>query len=214
MSTLTPVDTFPHPELTAIPSDEKPTFINLKIIHQQLNANAMEIPSSRGGGQHGHLALVLSTAKYDAIPTTQPWVAPMHPGPAPVHGANPTAPQITEVNRAFKASLDEFMLFVATQAALKKQLLKAVPDTFTKTLKDDELGYAMSPSTTSSPIWTQHTALSPSTIWPTTSSNSTMNGVQVSRSKTCGTKSKTARSMQPPWIPYPMQQQSAQPSRT
>lgn len=139
---LTPTDSFPHGELQPIPLEDKPTFANLKVIHQQLNANAMAIPSSRGGGVHGHLALVIPTAQFDAIPATIPWQEPVHPGAAPAHAAAATSAQITETNRAYKANLDEFLLYVATSTALKKLLLAAVPDTFVELLKDDALGYA------------------------------------------------------------------------
>jgi hypothetical protein len=131
---------FPHPELTAI--DGKPDFASLRIIHQQINANAMTISSTRGGGGHGHLALTIRAAKYNAIPTTQPWADPVHPGAAPTHNGNPTAAQITETNRAFKADLEEFMLYKGTEAALKKLILAAISDTYTQLLKDDDYGYA------------------------------------------------------------------------
>ena len=85
MATMNPKEQFPHPELTAITADEKPDFTKLHIIHQQMNANAMSIPSLRGGGQHGHLATVVTAIKYDAITDTHPWEDPQHPGAAPVH---------------------------------------------------------------------------------------------------------------------------------
>ena len=140
---FTASDTFPHSTLTAIPSDEKPTYSNLKSIHKQLNANAMSVASNRGGGTQGHLATVIPPAKYNAIAGTQPWIAPTHPGPNPVHAAGATGPAITEANRQYKAQLDEFMLYTQVTATLKKQLLAAVPETFTSILAHEDFGYGL-----------------------------------------------------------------------
>ncbi|CAB9531142.1 hypothetical protein SEMRO_3275_G346130.1 [Seminavis robusta] len=109
MTSFVPIDHFTKTTLTAIPPDEKPNYNSLKIIHQELNANAMTIPSALGGGHYGHLALVLQPITYNDLPNTIPWENPEHPGPAPDHG---------------------------------KQLLEAVPDTFTKALKNELYGYA------------------------------------------------------------------------
>lgn len=143
MSSIDPIDLFPHPELTPIPADTVPDFASLKIIHRQVNANAMTIPSTRGGGAHGHLALVIPAADYALIPGTIPWVDPVHPGPNPVYPVlAPTAPQIHAAERQYKVDLEDVKLHQATRAQLKKQVLTAVPDTFLRTLKHDSYGYA------------------------------------------------------------------------
>jgi hypothetical protein len=131
---------FPHPTLTAL-STNKPTQATLKQLHQEINANAIAVPSNRGNGTLGHLALVLSPAQYLRLAGV-PFVPPLHPGNAPVHIAGATGPQITETNRQFSADLKEFTLYNTTEAALKKLVLQAVPSTFTQTLRDEEIGYA------------------------------------------------------------------------
>ena len=142
MSTINTTETLPHQVLTAIPTGEKPTFTTLLLIHQEINANAMAVTSNRGGGQYGHLATVIPTPAYNALPNTNPWIDPIHPGNNPVHPPGATAAQITEINRQYKANLEEYQLFHATKALLKTQLLAAVPDTYTKLLKHNQFGYA------------------------------------------------------------------------
>jgi hypothetical protein len=143
MSSINPIDQFIHNELTPIPADEKPSFNSLRIIHQEINANAMTVPSTRGGGQHGHLALVVPPAEYALIPNTAAWVNPVHPGPAVIYpAAAPTAAQISAADRQYKVDLEDVKLYQATQAQLKKQIIAAVPDTYIKLLKDDRYGYA------------------------------------------------------------------------
>ena len=143
MSIIDPIDLFPHPVLTPIPQDAKPNYTNLKTIHQQLNANAMAIPSNRGGGQHGHLPLVIPAAQFNAIPGTIPWVDPVHPGPNPVYPMpTPTGPVIAATDRAYKQDVEAFKSSTTTQAVLKRLLIAAVPDTYIKILKDEDYGYA------------------------------------------------------------------------
>ncbi|CAB9503907.1 hypothetical protein SEMRO_179_G078600.1 [Seminavis robusta] len=91
MTSYVAIDHFGTETLTAIPPEEKPTYNSLKIIHQELNANAMTI---------------------------------------------------AETNRLFAANEKQFLIFRGTETALKKQLLEAVSDTFTKTLKHKMYGYA------------------------------------------------------------------------
>ncbi|CAB9509593.1 hypothetical protein SEMRO_396_G134250.1 [Seminavis robusta] len=43
MTSFTAIDNFAKATLTSIPDDEKPTYNTLKIIHQELNANAMAV---------------------------------------------------------------------------------------------------------------------------------------------------------------------------
>ena len=131
---------FPHPTLTPL-SNTTPTGATLRILHQELNANAIAVPSTRGNGTLGHFALVTPAANYLLIATV-PFDAPVHPGNAPVHQLNATGAQITEGNRQFTADGKEHTLFINTEAALKKQLLQAVPATFTQKLRHSELGYA------------------------------------------------------------------------
>ena len=53
---------FTHPALTEITS--KPTYSTLKILKDELKANAASVPSDLGGGKNGHLGLVLKDDKY------------------------------------------------------------------------------------------------------------------------------------------------------
>jgi hypothetical protein len=132
---------FPHQELTALSTTENPNNAALTLLQKEINANAMSIPSVRGGGAHGHLALTMTPAAYLAISGIA-FAVPIHPGPAPIHPNNATGPVITEINRQYTADLKEFNVYLAVEANLKKQLIQAVPDTYINELKDELLGYA------------------------------------------------------------------------
>ena len=56
---------FNYLELTKITS--KPTITLLLKKKNELKANAQLVPSTLGGGQHGHLGLVLTTDEYETV---------------------------------------------------------------------------------------------------------------------------------------------------
>ena len=141
MSTINPSTNFPHPVLTKITG--KPNYASISTLEMELNANAMSVESTRGGGQYGLLALVVSPAAYVALPNAVQFIAPPNPGPAPVHANQATGPQITETNRQFKAAQEEKASYDNTEASLKKQLIEAVGDDFISIHRDRLLGYAL-----------------------------------------------------------------------
>ena len=58
----------------------QPDYPALKRIKDELKANAASVPSDLGGGDHGHLGLVLTAQEYLQVSETQPYVRPVHPG--------------------------------------------------------------------------------------------------------------------------------------
>jgi hypothetical protein len=132
--------TMPHPALT--PIEGKPTSATLRTLQRQAYANAMAVHSNTGGGAHGHLGLLMTDAAYIAISGGIPFVAPVHPGIAPVHAANATQFQITETNRQYEANVKIFNVFMQCCLKLKQQILAAVDHLYTQALEDEDFGYA------------------------------------------------------------------------
>eukprot|EP00978_Attheya_sp_CCMP212_P029639 scaffold105968_cov41-Attheya_sp.AAC.1 len=89
---------------------DKPTYKTIKLARDELYGNAASIPSLRGGGIHGHLALTLTDAEYLQVANNVAFVAPVHPGPL-TYTANATGPQEIEQARLYKLSLEEFWIF-------------------------------------------------------------------------------------------------------
>ena len=143
MTSITdPTALFPHPELDKLPSDAKPTLPQIRTLQRQINSNAMAVTSTRGGGGHGHLALVMLPGDYNAIPNTAPWIAPVHPGMQPVIPQGATGPQISAITRQYKADLEEYLTYKATEAALRKALIQAIPPIYIDILADDIFAFA------------------------------------------------------------------------
>ena len=152
---------FPHPKLTPIIG--KPSFNSLCKFQKELYANARTIDSTLGGGGNGHLALVMPDADYLAH-TGEAYIAPVHPGAQPAHGASTTAAQITEANRQYDASLGSFKLHRTMQNALRKQILTAIDNKYLMTLEDPDLGYILSPQTMLAYLKDMYGSLTPNKI--------------------------------------------------
>jgi hypothetical protein len=110
--------------------DSKPTFTSLTNFQKALNANALSVPSTRGGGKLGHLALVISPRDYNSVSDNTIFEAPPVPAPAPFHEERATAAQITETNRQYEITRNEYSLYINTNQALKNFVLNNVPHRF------------------------------------------------------------------------------------
>ena len=83
--------TVPHPELTVLEPGSVPDAFYVRVLQAELYANAQAIPTTLGGGGHGHLGLITSPADYVRL-SGQP-VAFNIPAPpvAPLLGGNATS---------------------------------------------------------------------------------------------------------------------------
>ena len=130
---------FPFEVLT--PIDGKPTNTTLQLLQQQLFTNARSVESPRGGGMHGHMALLLSDADYLAR-TGVSFDIPTHPGPAPPNPVGATAAQLAEGIRAYNQALADVSLYNRLRSALTAQILTAVNASFLRALADPDFGFA------------------------------------------------------------------------
>ena len=79
MTTLSVI--FPKEKLTPFPTDQAPNAAMITLLKRELYANAAAITCPQGGGNHGHLGLVMSVADYAALGGgVVAWADPVHPG--------------------------------------------------------------------------------------------------------------------------------------
>lgn len=126
MATATTL-TFPHATITVITGE--PTAASLSLMQKELYANAAAIPSTNGSA-HGHLAIMMPTAEYDALPGVQPFPVPKAPGKLPTHATSATGAQITETNRQHDFAAEQFTVYSQVAAALKSQIIAAINPTY------------------------------------------------------------------------------------
>jgi len=133
------IDSFPN----TLPKIEgPPTYDSLAHLKDLIKANAASVTSTRGGGTHGYLGIVLSPEAYATIDPIA-FVVPANPGTHPVFPNNaPTAAQISEAVRTHEESLREWREYTNLEQALKKQITQAIDPVYLRALKDRNTGYA------------------------------------------------------------------------
>jgi len=132
-----------HETLTKLPNDREPRPQDIQTLKKEVCENLKGIYTARGGGAHGHLALVMTDADYRAISINNvPFEIPIHPGDSPQHAPNATEFEMQETYQKFDAEIRDFHLYWKVQLIIKIQILEAVPNQFTEILEDVEDGYS------------------------------------------------------------------------
>jgi hypothetical protein len=141
MSTSTGLTTFTlkHDPLT--PIEGKPTPEAIRKLRQELYANVRGITTDLGGGQHGHLGLLMPDADYLALPGAAAYILPPTrpdiPNYAGVAGVREAAAALYKVQQA------EYNDAHGLKEQLMKLLIAAIPNLYLTTLEDDILGLAL-----------------------------------------------------------------------
>jgi hypothetical protein len=130
---------FPHPTIPPILG--VPTYATIADTHLKLNANAASVFSSLGDGAHGLLALTVSVAVYNTQSAIA-FVAPTNPGPQPNIPNGLTGNQIAAATRTHTENHRLWKEYLATDKALKQQLLATVHETYYRTLRNRITGFA------------------------------------------------------------------------
>ena len=135
-SVETVLDSFPKQTIT--PIEGLPTYETIKLVNDELSANAASVHSTLGGGNHGYLGITVTTAVYATISNTAFASPTMHTQP---NTAGLTGPQISALNRAYDANVKKFREYCAVEGALKKQLLVAVDDIYLEAIKERYIAF-------------------------------------------------------------------------
>jgi len=129
---------FPHPHIPAQPG--MPTYDIIAAVHRKVKANAASVASTLGGGRHGLLGLTILPETYQTV-TGYPFVAPVNPGNLPTIAPTATQAQIGEAVRQHKERLKIWKECVATDLALKNQILATFDEVYLKGLRNRHVGY-------------------------------------------------------------------------
>ena len=97
--------------------------------------NAAKVPTDLGGGQHGHLGLVVTLAEYAAISAT-PYNRPAHPGA--VLPLGPTQWETTMLRETYRGNLRLHRETQMVEQALLQQLMEALLENYLKTYKNND----------------------------------------------------------------------------
>ena len=127
---------FTHTTLRTI--NGNPTYADIQHIYKQVKANAASVPSTLGGGQHGHLGLTTNATTYTRIAST-PYVRPTAPAPL---GPNitGTAAQIAENRRTHNLAVASYHQANLIEKTILNQIQEALDDSVLMPLLHDDTG--------------------------------------------------------------------------
>jgi hypothetical protein len=128
---------FQHKVLTKIHG--QPSYQSLQTVSTELKANASSVPSTLGGGRHGHLGLLLSPARYITLPNATAWITPGNPGAFAPPAAG-TAAQIEASRDVWRELKQNFALCQATDKALISQLVEAIDPIYLRAMLNRATG--------------------------------------------------------------------------
>jgi hypothetical protein len=117
-----------------------PTYLSIRTVQRELNANAASVHSYEGGANHGLLTLTITPQAYLVIAGV-PFVPPVVPPVQPILNPGNTAAQISEAVRQHTEDKRVFLEYRETDKALVKMLIAATPLQYIKALEHPEIGY-------------------------------------------------------------------------
>eukprot|EP00957_Ditylum_brightwellii_P083608 6355480-Ditylum_brightwellii.AAC.1 len=112
---------FPHPTLQQV--EGEPDYAAINTIMQQLYKNTAMIPSSLGGGEHGHIGLVMESTLYFSLSATV-YSVPSAPTRTTLPGNASSQIRYDEDNQR-KKELDTYENYIASDDVLKNQIQEA-----------------------------------------------------------------------------------------
>ena len=124
---------FEFPELTRIVGE--PSTATLITLLNEVKSNAMSVHSDLGGGENGHLGLVVSPATYQTVvPDGVPYRKPANPGRFVIEGRE-TGAQITQRRAEHAKRVRVFKEVIGVERAIIQQIVSAVEPKYLKALR-------------------------------------------------------------------------------
>lgn len=129
---------FPTKNLPRI--EGEPNYQSINECLQALYGNAALIPTTLGGGAHGHIGLIMPGPLYATL-SVNPYVAPADPGAQPNIPAGTNAALREQLREQHRTGRKIYDTHTNINSALKALLLKAVDDAYVCKLKNRLTGY-------------------------------------------------------------------------
>jgi hypothetical protein len=134
------IASFPHPILHTLQGE--PDYHTINAIRNLLQANARSIDSHLGGGDLGHLGIIVSVAAYAIVASAHPWTNPESPGRAPTEIEGGTAAQLSAEGHRWEEADTTFRTRSTVEQALKKQIITVFEPMYLGILNNDMVGFA------------------------------------------------------------------------
>ena len=122
----------------------RPDYEVLNNIKTALKRNFANVPCTLGGGAHGYLGAVLTSAEYAAATPLNmpPFIDPPFPGAAAIIPPNSTSPQIAAIEFQLNKALRQWTEYKNLTDAGKKFIQDVIDDMYLKGVTDCNVGLA------------------------------------------------------------------------
>ena len=117
---------FIHQSLTIITNDP-PNFDDITLLQREVLANASSVPTTLGGGRHGHAGMVLSDTAYGKESATPYFKVELPTDQAAANLNALTQHQIIEANRLYNNQVNDFHTGNHIERTLIAQIQEALP---------------------------------------------------------------------------------------
>ena len=121
--------------------DGQPTDEDMNQLTRELGAMLATVPTTNGGGDHGHIGMILDDAEYKSFSTgSNPFVIPKNPGPFP------TTVSTNEVDRLrqlaeHKQLMIEYETYQGCLQATRTKIIQAIDPEWLAGLRSERLGF-------------------------------------------------------------------------
>ena len=120
----------------------QPTDQDITLLEKELIAIAASIPTSLGGGAHGHAGLIVEATKYTTMTGGTAFEIPTHPGIYPASLATSASAGTRAKEEAnHEELLAQFEILKGVEQALKDIILEAVEHDYLLEIEDETLGF-------------------------------------------------------------------------
>ena len=120
--------------------DGEPTYESINEIMQMLYANAATLPTTTGGGTHGHIGLIMKPALYSTL-SEIPYTVPVDPGPLPIYEPGSSGLARQQITNEFEESKRIFENHYNMDLALKALIIEAVEAVYLEEKRDRYTGF-------------------------------------------------------------------------
>ena len=122
---------------------KQPDFESLTTLYDEIKRCAQNVPSNNGGGNYGHLGLVVTATDYQLV-SINPFIRPQNPGefaiPAHPQGGNYTADEIKVMKDMHDDNVREYEKVNQVEAALKQFIVEAIQEDYLLDLRNTLTG--------------------------------------------------------------------------
>ena len=132
------VSKFPIESLPRI--DGEPTYESINEMMQMLYANAVTLPTTMGGGTHGHIGLIMKPALCSTLSEIS-YEIPLDPGPIPIYAPGSSGLARQQITNEFEESKRIFENHYNMDLALKALIIEAVDAVHLEEKRDRYSGF-------------------------------------------------------------------------